>query len=120
MGVSALGGIKLWLIGESGTTYFYAHLSAYADGMVDGLLVEAGTLVGYVGNTGNAISTPPHLHFEIHPADGPAINPTAILRTVDDATRAYRSQLIASGQPMPAAGPAVPVGPPAAATAASP
>jgi murein DD-endopeptidase MepM/ murein hydrolase activator NlpD len=117
VGVSTLGGIKLWLIGESGTTYFYAHLSAYADGIVDGLLVEAGTPVGYVGNTGNAISTPPHLHFEIHPADGPAINPTYILQAVDNATRAHRNQMLASGQPMPGAGPPVPIGPPTAAAA---
>ncbi len=83
VGTNRLGGIKLWLYGESGTTYYYAHLLAFAPGIRDGLVVEAGDVVGYVGNTGNAISTPPHLHFEIHPGNGPAVNPTPLLRVVD-------------------------------------
>lgn len=83
VGTNRLGGIKLWLYGESGTTYYYAHLLAFAPGIRDGLVVEAGDMVGYVGNTGNAISTPPHLHFEIHPGNGPAVNPTPLLRVVD-------------------------------------
>lgn len=87
MGTNRLGGTKLWVIGESGTTYYYAHLSAFADNIADGTLVEGGAVVGYVGNTGNAATTPPHLHFEIHPNDGPAVDPYAILKTVDDTVR---------------------------------
>ncbi len=83
MGTGTLGGIKLWLIGESGTQYYYAHLIAYADGITDGTLVEAGEIIGYVGNTGNAISTPPHLHYEIHPDGGEAIDPYPLLHAVD-------------------------------------
>jgi murein DD-endopeptidase MepM/ murein hydrolase activator NlpD len=83
MGTGTLGGIKLWLIGESGTHYYYAHLIAYADGITDGTLVEAGEIIGYVGNTGNAISTPPHLHYEIHPGGGDAIDPYPLLHAVD-------------------------------------
>ena len=83
MGTGSLGGIKLWLIGESGTSYYYAHLAAYADDVRDGMVVEAGDLVGYVGDTGNAVGTPPHLHFEIHPAGGPAVDPYPLLSTVD-------------------------------------
>lgn len=83
VGTGSLGGIKLWLVGESGTSYYYAHLSAYADGLRDGMVVEAGDLVGYVGDTGNAVGTPPHLHFEIHPAGGPAVDPYPLLSTVD-------------------------------------
>jgi len=83
MGTNSLGGIKLWVAGESGTTYYYAHLSGFADGVRDGMVVEAGDLVGYVGNTGNAASTPAHLHFEIHPNGGPAVDPYPLLSTVD-------------------------------------
>lgn len=83
IGTGTLGGIKLWLVGESGTQYYYAHLSAYADGIYDGMPVEAGQVIGYVGNTGNAISTPPHCHFEIHPDGGDAIDPYPLLHAVD-------------------------------------
>lgn len=83
VGNNSLGGIKLWLYGESGTTYYYAHLLRYAPGIHEGMVVEAGDVVGYVGNTGNAATTPSHLHFEIHPNNGPAVNPTPLLRVVD-------------------------------------
>jgi len=100
VGTNTLGGTKLWVIGESGTSYYYAHLSAYAIGVADGILVEPGTVVGYVGNSGDAITTPPHLHFEIHPGGGPAINPYAILKAADDATK-----LLAIQQPAPVIAP---------------
>lgn len=90
MGSDTLGGIKLWLVGASGTRYYYAHLSAFAEGIADGTAVEAGDVVGFVGNTGNAISTPSHLHYEVHPGGGPAINPYPLLRIVEDA----RSRLV--------------------------
>ncbi|MGE3618904.1 MAG: M23 family metallopeptidase [Acidimicrobiia bacterium] len=84
MGSDVLGGTKLWIKGESGTYYYYAHLSAFEPGVVEGTLVEAGTVVGYVGNTGNARGGAPHLHFEIHPDGGPAVNPYPLLKVVDD------------------------------------
>jgi murein DD-endopeptidase MepM/ murein hydrolase activator NlpD len=83
VGVGTLGGTKLWVYGESGTQYYYAHLIAYADGIVEGSRVEAGDVIGYVGNTGNAITTPPHLHYEIHPNGGDAIDPYPLLHAVD-------------------------------------
>jgi len=83
VGVGTLGGTKLWVYGESGTQYYYAHLSAYAEGVVEGTQVEAGQVIGYVGNTGNAITTPPHLHYEIHPGGGDAIDPYPLLHAVD-------------------------------------
>jgi murein DD-endopeptidase MepM/ murein hydrolase activator NlpD len=87
VGVDVLGGTKLWLKGQSGTYYYYAHLQSYADGMVEGALVNAGDLVGYVGDTGNAQGGAPHLHFQVHPGGGEPVNPYGLLKVVSDLSR---------------------------------
>lgn len=87
VGTDVLGGTKLWLVGASGTRYYYAHLSAFALGISDGVVVSAGDVVGYVGNSGNATSTPAHVHFEVHPNGGAAVNPYPLLRIVADAQK---------------------------------
>jgi murein DD-endopeptidase MepM/ murein hydrolase activator NlpD len=92
MGTDVLGGIKLWLVGESGVYYYYAHLLAYAPGLHEGQVVEPGTPVGFVGNTGNAATTPSHLHFEIHPGGGLAVNPDPLLKFADDQEQAEEEQ----------------------------
>ena len=86
VGWERLGGWRLWLIDAAGNEFYYAHLERYGSLAVDGRLVKAGQLLGYVGNTGDAEETPPHLHFEVHPAglldlgyDG-AVDPTNYLR----------------------------------------
>ncbi|MDP9023123.1 MAG: peptidoglycan DD-metalloendopeptidase family protein [Actinomycetota bacterium] len=70
-----LGGIALYLRGDDGVQYYYAHLKGYAAGVHPGKRVEAGQLVAYNGSTGNADASAPHVHFEVRPGGGGPINP---------------------------------------------
>ncbi len=63
-----LGGLTVTVVGGGGIRYYYAHLSAYA-GVREGDRVDPDTVLGYVGNTGNARTTPPHLHFGAYRGD---------------------------------------------------
>ena len=87
VGTDVLGGTKLWLKGQSGTYYYYAHMQSYAEGMAEGVVVGAGDVVGYVGNSGNAQGGAPHVHFQVHPDGGDAVNPYGLLRVVADLSR---------------------------------
>jgi peptidoglycan LD-endopeptidase LytH len=69
---SSNGGVSFYLMGVDGIEYFGAHLDSYVGGSGQ---VSQGQIVGYVGNTGNARGGPTHLHFEIHPGGGGAVNP---------------------------------------------
>ncbi|HEY9555167.1 MAG TPA: peptidoglycan DD-metalloendopeptidase family protein [Acidimicrobiales bacterium] len=91
-GTDVLGGNKIWVKGESGTYYYYAHMEAFAEGMVDGTVVDAGTVIGYVGTSGNAQGGPPHVHFQIHPDGGAAVNPYPLLKVVDDLAQAAKQR----------------------------
>lgn len=71
------GGIQLYLRGDSGDVYYYAHMQEYAPGLVEGSRVSAGDLVGYVGNTGS--SSVAHLHFGYMPGGGALVNPYQLL-----------------------------------------
>ena len=64
-----------------GTYYFYAHLSSFAEGIRKGSKVKAGDIIGYVGSTGATLV--PHIHFEIHPQGGAAVDPTPYVAQVD-------------------------------------
>ena len=65
-----VGGLAFHIEGSDGRYYYGAHLSAYGQSGN----VAAGTVIGYVGNTGDAAATAPHLHLEIH-IGGVAVNP---------------------------------------------
>jgi hypothetical protein len=68
VGWNDVGGNRLWLRDRAGNEFYYAHLAAFSPLAVDGGRVLAGDVVGFVGNTGDAETTPYHLHFEIHPS----------------------------------------------------
>jgi hypothetical protein len=85
VGWDRLGGWRLWLTDAAGNSFYYAHLAAYSRWILDHPHVRAGQVVGFLGRTGDAFTTTPHLHFEIHPHqllrlgyDG-AVDPTAYL-----------------------------------------
>jgi Peptidase family M23 len=107
---SASAGCMLYLYGASGTMYEYIHLNndltsgndnkgkcvagvSYAPGLVDGQHVDAGQMIGYLGDSGDANGIHPHLHFELHPKGGKAVSPFPYLQQA--------AQLLA---PLPRAG----------------
>ena len=72
---STLGGISIYLIGNSGDLYYYAHLDAWAEGLAGGQKVAAGDPLGIVGTTGNSPSWAPHLHLGWKPGNRDWANP---------------------------------------------
>jgi murein DD-endopeptidase MepM/ murein hydrolase activator NlpD len=86
VGWNRLGGWRLWLTDGDGNSFYYAHLAGYSRWILTHPKVRAGEVVGFLGRTGDAFTTSPHLHFEIHPQqflslgyDG-AVDPTAYLK----------------------------------------
>ena len=68
VGGNTIGGNRFWLRDVQGNEFYYAHLSAFTPLARDGAHIKAGDVIGFVGATGDAVGTPTHLHFEIHPA----------------------------------------------------
>jgi hypothetical protein len=106
VGINTLGGNRLWLTDDRGNTFYYAHLSAYAPEALEGARVHTGQVIAFVGNTGQAITTPPHLHFEIHPGDGDSVDPYPYLLAWERGTNVSKSfaQAVVSTSPVPAVG----------------
>jgi murein DD-endopeptidase MepM/ murein hydrolase activator NlpD len=88
IGENNLGGQTVSVISKGGRVYYYAHLDSYARNIHVGDRVSTRTVLGYVGTTGNAQGTPPHLHFGVYTWTG-AINPLPLLtdRIAPTATR---------------------------------
>lgn len=85
IGERTLGGLTVTVVGGGGRRYYYAHLSAYAD-VREGQRVTPDTILGFVGTTGNARATPPHLHLGVYesrdpddPCDWDAVDPLPLL-----------------------------------------
>ena len=76
-----LAGNGVRLTRADGTYFFYGHMQRVADGIGIGVKVKAGQVLGYLGKTGG--TTTPHLHLEVHPFGGEAIDPTPIVAAVD-------------------------------------
>ncbi len=91
IGYGTLGGLKIWIMGHSGTRWYYAHLDSFNPDLEVGDFVSAGDLIGYIGATGNAVGTPPHLHLQMHPASGRPANPYPILQAASDRFQALKA-----------------------------
>jgi len=75
---SGLGGKAAYVTQPDGTFYYMAHLNGFAK-IASGAAVKQGDVVGYVGDSGNAQGGSPHVHFEVHPRGGAAVNPKPLL-----------------------------------------
>lgn len=78
VGKNNLGGRVVVIVGPGGAGHYYAHLEDYAD-IVPNDWVNAGDIIGYVGDSGNAKGTPPHVHYGIY-INGSAVNPYPLLK----------------------------------------
>lgn len=78
VGNNNLGGRVVVVVGPGGAGHYYAHLEDYAD-IAPNDWVEAGDVIGYVGDSGNAKGTPPHLHYGIY-INGSAVNPYPLMQ----------------------------------------
>lgn len=99
VGTNRLGGLVVWVLGPGGQRHYYAHLDRYAN-VESGMRIEAGRVLGYVGNTGNAKGTPPHLHYGVYDIGG-AINPFPLLRA-----EKLAAGIAPGARPRPSANPA--------------
>jgi murein DD-endopeptidase MepM/ murein hydrolase activator NlpD len=75
-----LGGNVVYIVDEQKRfRFYYAHLERHAEGLYAGMPVKRGDVIGFVGDTGNAKGTHPHLHFQISNLAGAVVNPYPLL-----------------------------------------
>ena len=90
-----LGGVQVWTANPGGESYYYAHMNAIWPDLKVGDELEKGDPIGFVGDTGNALGTSPHLHLRIYSKDREVINPyeritkTFTIDTIIDALKDY-------------------------------
>lgn len=92
VGQNRLGGKVVWIFGPGRQMHYYAHLDRFGE-FEPGDLVMPGDIVGYVGNTGNARGTPPHLHYGVYTPSAGAINPFPLLKQNQSVFHRQRSTL---------------------------
>ena len=90
IGKNSLGGTVVWVLGPGGDRHYYAHLNSVAD-IRTGQRIAPGDVLGTIGTTGNARSTPPHLHYGVYRRANGAINPFPLLTDMP----AARAQAVA-------------------------
>ena len=78
-----VGGKQIWVIGPARERHYYAHLDAWAKGLKERDVLTPGQVLGYVGDSGNARNTPPHLHYGVY-GEGGALDPLPRLLAGDD------------------------------------
>jgi peptidoglycan LD-endopeptidase LytH len=91
IGENRLGGQTVSVVGDGGRVYYYAHLETYAPHLAEGDHVTRETVLGFVGTSGNAEGTPPHLHFGVYTSGG-AINPLPLLADRSEPRNLTRDQ----------------------------
>jgi murein DD-endopeptidase MepM/ murein hydrolase activator NlpD len=101
---AGLGGKGAFVTAPDGTYYYMAHLKSFHPDLASGAAVKQGQVVGYNGDSGNAKGGAPHVHFEVHPRGGAAVNPKPILDGWLQAAMAQVPALLASFQPKSANG----------------
>ena len=75
----ALGGNSVYVTGAGGVDYFYTHLDRFPDGVNVGDPVTPDTVIGFVGNSGNASTTPTHLHFGVYLSEHEPVDPLPLM-----------------------------------------
>jgi murein DD-endopeptidase MepM/ murein hydrolase activator NlpD len=101
---AGLGGKGAFVTASDGTYYYMAHLNSFHADLRSGATVKEGQVIGYNGDSGNAKGGAPHVHFEVHPGGGAAVNPKPFLDIWLQQAMDKVPELVASFQPKPAQG----------------